>query len=308
MPALSFLDRAYNTFLSAKVREGAERSILAIAILGFLVHLTLIVLADFGIFTSGAGSKMLSNPIVATYTPFSFIIVYEVYMLVYYLPRSITTYISKQYEIITLIIIRRLFKDLGNLEFTSNWFDVNGDLQFTFDLIASLVLFYLLYLFVLKGKQNVLPVKFEVYAQPANLTRFIRFKKGLAVILIQVLLGLALFTFVTWSIDNFSPATSAPLAFKNINNIFFDQFFTILIVVDVILLLFSFFLTKKFHTVIRNSGFIVSTILIRLSFSTDGLVNVVLIVSSVLFGLLILTIHNLYQKMPEIFDNEERDS
>ena len=84
---------------------------------------------------------MLSNPIVATYTPFSFIIVYEVYMLVYYLPRSITTYISKQYEIITLIIIRRLFKDLGNLEITSNWFDISGDLQFTYDLIASLVLF-----------------------------------------------------------------------------------------------------------------------------------------------------------------------
>lgn len=307
MPAISFLDRAYNTFLSAKVRAGAERSILAIAILGFLVHLTLIVLADFGVFTSGAGSKMLSNPIVATYTPFSFIIVYEVYMLVYYLPRSITTYISKQYEIITLIIIRRLFKDLGNLEFTSNWFDINGDLQFTFDLIASLVLFYLLYLFVLKGKQ-VLPVKSELCPQPANLARFIRFKKGLAVILIPVLLGLALYTFVTWSIDNFSPVTSAPLAFKNINSIFFDQFFTILIVVDVILLLFSFFLTKRFHTVIRNSGFIVSTILIRLSFSTEGLVNVVLIVSSVLFGLLILTIHNLYQKMPEIFDNEERDS
>jgi len=38
------------------------------------------------------------------------------------------------------------------------------------------------------------------------------------------------------------------------------------------------------------------------------LVNVVLIVSSVLFGLLILTVHNLYQKMPEIFDNEERES
>jgi len=250
---------------------------------------------------------MLSNPIVATYTPFSFIIVYEVYMLVYYLPRSITTYISKQYEIITLIIIRRLFKDLGNLEITSNWFDISGDLQFTYDLIASLVLFYLLYLFVLKGKQ-ALPAKSEVWPQPANLARFIRFKKGLAVILIPVLLGLALFTFVTWSIDNFSPATSAPLAFKNINSIFFDQFFTILIVVDVILLLFSFFLTKRFHTVIRNSGFIVSTILIRLSFSTEGLVNVVLIVSSVLFGLLILTVHNLYQKMPEIFDNEERES
>jgi hypothetical protein len=100
------------------------------------------------------------------------------------------------------------------------------------------------------------------------------------------------------------PTSGATLPFKNINNIFFDQFFTILIVVDVILLLFSFFLTKRFHKVIRNSGFIVSTILIRLSFSAEGLVSVVLIVSSVLFGLLILSIHNLYEGKPEVFDTD----
>ncbi len=304
MISSSLLDRAYELLLSTRVRQRAERSILGVAILGFLVHLLLIVLADIGVLTVGADSKMLSNPILATYTPFSFIIVYEVYMLVYYLPRSITTYISKQYEIITLIIIRRLFKDLGNLEITSNWFDVRGDLQFTYDLVASLVLFYLLYLFMLKGKQ-ALPERIETSPQPAVLARFIRFKKGLSVLLIPILFILAVYTLVTWSLGAISPSTATPLPFKNINSIFFDQFFTILIMVDVILLLFSFFLTKQFHKVMRNSGFIVSTILIRLSFSTEGLVNVILIVSSVLFGLLILSIHNLYQRKSEVFDNDE---
>ena len=304
MVIASLFDRAYEVLLSPRVRERAEKSILVIAIFGFLVHLLLIALADFGVLTVGADSKLLSNPIVATYTPFSFIIVYEVYMLVYYLPRSITTYISKQYEIITLIIIRRVFKDLGNLEITSDWFDISGDLQFTYDLIASLVLFYLLYLFVLKGKQSA-PENHEDRPQLANLARFIRFKKGLSVLLIPILFGLATYTFVTWSLGTITPNSGTPLPFKNINSIFFDQFFTILIVVDVILLLFSFFLTKQFHKVMRNSGFIVSTILIRLSFSTEGLVNVVLIVSSVLFGLLVLSIHNLYQGKPKFFDTDE---
>jgi hypothetical protein len=40
----------------------------------------------------------------------------------------------------------------------------------------------------------------------------------------------------------------------------------------------------------------VSTILIRLSFSAEGLASVALIVSSVLFGLLVLLIFNQYQK------------
>jgi hypothetical protein len=61
-------------------------------------------------------------------------------------------------------------------------------------------------------------------------------------------------------------------------------------------LLFSFFYTDQFHKVIRNSGFIISTILIRLSFSVDGLLNNCLIISSIAFGLIILWIHNRFEK------------
>jgi hypothetical protein len=91
-------------------------------------------------------------------------------------------------------------------------------------------------------------------------------------------------------------STDGNISFKNINNIFFEQFFTILIVADVILLLFSFFHTDQFHKVIRNSGFIISTILIRLSFATSGLLNTLLILSAIVFGLLILIIFNKFEK------------
>ena len=46
----------------------------------------------------------------------------------------------------------------------------------------------------------------------------------------------------------------------------------------------------------RNSGFIISTILIRLSFAVTGVVNTVVIVSAVLFGLAIIYIHNRFEK------------
>ena len=84
-----------------------------------------------------------------------------------------------------------------------------------------------------------------------------------------------------------------------INNIFFDEFFTILIVVDVLILLASFFYSDRFHTIIRNSGFVLSTILIKISFSVSGILNNVLIVGSVLFGLLILYIHQLFERASE---------
>ena len=69
-----------------------------------------------------------------------------------------------------------------------------------------------------------------------------------------------------------------------------------MIIADVTLLLFSFFHTDDFHKVIRNSGFIISTILIRISFSVTGIINIALIVSAILFGLLMLIIHNKFEK------------
>ena len=62
------------------------------------------------------------------------------------------------------------------------------------------------------------------------------------------------------------------------------------------LLKLDFFYTDQFHKVIRNSGFIISTILIRLSFSVDGFLNNCLIIGSIGFGLLILWIHNRFEK------------
>lgn len=284
----------YQKLLSDKTKKAIEKVILKIAISSFLIHLTLIYLVDFGIISLNSHSDLLKNPIAAIYTPFSFILVYEVYLLVYYLPKSITNYISKQYEIITLIIIRRLFKDLSTLSLSSDWFKIKYDLQFTYDLIASVLLFFLIILFYIKSKKRFRDEKLNVH-QIEGITRFIKIKKVLATSLVPLLFLVAIYSFINWLISTICPITNNIVSFKNINNIFFEQFFTILIIADVILLLFSFFHTDEFHKIIRNSGFIISTILLRLSFSVSGLLNTILIVSAIIYGLLILIIHNKFE-------------
>jgi hypothetical protein len=285
----------YQKLLSDKTKHWGEQLILVIAIASFLIHLAIIYLVDFGIIPITVTSDLLKNPIAAIYTPFSFILVYEVYLLIHYLPKSITTYISKQYEIITLIIIRRLFKDLSSLTLTSDWFTIKYDLQFTYDLIASVLLFFFIYLFYKQSKK-----RYRVIDNTANeregIARFIKIKKYIATALVPVLIIVAVYSFFNWSMSTIYPQTNTKVSFSNINNIFFEQFFTILIIADVVLLLFSFFHTDEFHKVIRNSGFIISTILIRLSFSVSGLLNTLLIVSATIFGLLILIIHNKFEK------------
>ena len=102
----------YAKLLDEKTKKLSEKIIINIAIVSFILHLAVIALNDLNLLGNGISGDMFTNPISAIYTPFSFILVYEVYLLIYYLPKSMTIYIGKQYEIIILIVIRRLYKDL----------------------------------------------------------------------------------------------------------------------------------------------------------------------------------------------------
>ena len=288
---MNLFNKLYQIFLSEYAKKRIEKVILYVALTGFFIHLILIYLSKLGMINFLSESELFKNPISAIYTPFSFILIYEVYLLIYYLPKSFTSYITKQYEIITLIIIRKLFKDLSGLELSSDWFNIKGDLQFTYDILASIILFYLIYQFVKHGaRKSQIPDVNQL-----KIERFIHRKKIIAIVLVPIFFTMALITLFSWTSDISFTSNNLP-SFEKINNLFFDEFFTVLILVDVVLLLISFFYTDKFHKIIRNSGFIVSTILIRMSFGVSGLISTILIVVAILFGLAIITIHNKYEK------------
>lgn len=289
-----WVEQGQRLLLSPNFKMRSERIVLTLAIVSYLCHLLLIALSKQGLIQ--ADISLFSSPISAIYTPFSFILVYEVYLLLFYLPKSTTIYIGKQYEIITLIVIRRIFKDLGELKLVSNWFENASDLQFTYDVVTSLILFMLIYLFYHKVVKRPIAEVDESGLHVGPTSQFVFLKKALALVLVPVLVGLAIYSFSNWVAIVVDDQLSGMAALSNVNTIFFDDFFTILIIVDVLLLLASFYYSDRFHTIIRNSGFVLSTILIKLSFSVSGILNNALIIGSVLFGLLILFIHQLYER------------
>ena len=298
----NIFDFFYAKLLSEKTKHKSEKVIVTIAIISFLLHLLIIGLADFKIIQIYDHSSLLSNPISAIYTPFSFILIYEVYLLVYYLPKSTTIYIGKQYEIITLIIIRRIFKDLSKLEFNDNWFQSKINFNFSLDLLATILLFYLIYKFYKLNKINEAnQIKIQ---KTVSVTNFINLKNIFAMVLIPIFLIMSVYSLSHWIYESFFSISKLVKTIKDVNKIFFDEFFTVLILVEVLILLFSFFLTDKFSKVIRNSGFIISTILIKISFGTDGILNTILIVVAVLFGVIILYIHNKYETQEAVVVNK----
>jgi len=264
-----------------------EKYILYLASLGFVIHLLIILLNNYNLIElSIIETNLFSNPISALYTPFSFILIYEAFLLIYYIPRSFTTAVGKQYEIISLIVIRKIFKDIPLIDLNANWIDNINNQQLIFDLLGVLIIFFLIYLFK-KTKEN-LPVK----SATGKLDRFIASKKFLSIILLPILLIISTISFYNW----FNGVFVNDLFDQNLNYLFFNEFFTILILADVFILLLSFQYTERYSQLIRNTGFIISTILLRLSFSTTGLASILLIISGIVFGLLILLIYNAIEK------------
>ena len=260
-----------------------EKFILISATLGFIIHLLLILLNNNGyVDLSFFQDKLFVNPISAIYTPFSFILIYEAFLLIYFLPRSFTTSIAKQFEIMSLILIRKIFKDIPNVELDDNWIQNENNLQLIYDLAGVLVVFFLIYLF--KKLKEDLP-KLPVHQ---NLDRFISYKKLISLFLVPTLSLLCVFSFLDWYNYVFLGIGTS----SNIDYLFFESFFTILILVDVFILLISFQYTERYSQLIRNTGFIISTILLRLSFSAVGLTSLLLLVSGIVFGLIILLIYN----------------
>jgi hypothetical protein len=185
---------------------------------------------------------------------------------------------------------------MSNLKLTNDWFNVKSDVIFMYDLLAVIILFYLIYKFYKLNKEN--NSSFETNDSIRFKTeKFIIIKKNIATLLVPILLVLSFYSFGDWIYKSFFSNSKLIYDFKDLNKIFFDDFFTILILVDVFLLLFSFLHSDKFSRVIRNSGFIISTIMIKISFGTEGILNIILIVMSVIFGILILAIHNKYDKL-----------
>ena len=277
-----FIDNIFKRVFSETNQNKVERATLWFSMIGFIIHLFLIYAKKYEWFKIPFESSLLIDPISAIYTPFSIILIYEIYLLVVNLPRSFTTSVSKQFEIISLILIRRIFADIPKINLEANWLNTQENIQLIYDVLGVLIIFFLIFLF--NKARSRLPKK----PINPNIQSFVASKKIVSLILLPILIITSFISIYQWIYGLFYLKITS-----DINSIFYNEFFTILILADVLILLLSFQYTERYSQLIRNTGFVICTILIRLSFGVSGLTNVLLIISSVAFGLVILNIYNM---------------
>ena len=276
-------------------RKAIGRWALYLAIFSFIVHLLLHLFRSY--IPGGMDAALLRDPISAIYTPFSILLVYEAYLMIYYLRRSTTIYIAKQYEVISLILIRGLFKDMAALDLKIATWSSQHNLEFAADIILVVLAFYLVYWFYrLSGTYKY--ADFEAMEQKEigpRLKQFIQAKNYLSLVLFVVFVILGFQSFFTWMVPTFQHIEQANMV--AVNAIFFEQFYNFLIISDVIILLLSFLYSDNFPVIIRNSSFVISTIMLKLSFTAEGLLSQILILLGIGFGVLMLHVHNKYKAL-----------
>jgi len=286
------VDSLFNLFFNDQLKKRLESWVIIIASVGFVVHLGLILLVNTNDIVILAGFEdYLANPISAVYTPFSFILIYEVYLLIYYLPRSFAISIGKQFEIISLILIRRVFKDISKINVRSEVLFQTENLALLYDILGILVLFTLIFVY------RYFLIKRKVHKTSVSLTKFRGYKKLLCLLLVPIFIGLASVSFIKWSVDIYHILISGQQKLMDFNTVFYHEFFDILIIVDVLILVASLKFTDRYSLIIRNTGFVITTVLLRVSFNYIGLENVVLMIGAVLFGVSILGVQLLYDKI-----------
>lgn len=276
-------------------RKAIGRWALYLAIFSFIAHLLLHLFRSY--IPGGMEAALLKDPISAIYTPFSILLVYEAYLMIYYLRRSTTIYIAKQYEVISLILIRGLFKDMAALDLKIATWSSQHNLEFAADIILVVLAFYLVYWFYrLSGTYKY--ADFEAMEQKEigpRLKQFIQAKNYLSLVLFVVFVILGFQSFFTWIVPTFQHIEQANMV--AVNAIFFEQFYNFLIISDVIILLLSFLYSDNFPVIIRNSSFVISTIMLKLSFTAEGLLSQILILLGIGFGVLMLHVHNKYKAL-----------
>jgi uncharacterized membrane protein (DUF373 family) len=275
---LEWNKKAFQLSMGDSSEEYIRKVAMVFAVIGFFVHIVVWALFETGNITiTGEASELVKSPLSTLYTPFSILLVYEVYQLIRTIPDSFSSSVGKQYEIATLLVVRDILKRLSEVENSEGW-KISSDLGFL--LVECAAFLVLLYTSLTYFRISSSSEKSEQMAD--NVAIFVEAKRGIANAMLLIFLVTAAYSFYTWvdSVQDGGGSVSRV--------IFFLDFFTFLILADILILLISYWFYTDFGNLARNTGFVLSTVIIRVAISSEGISSMILFTLSGLLGIAIL--------------------
>tara|TARA_B000000557_G_scaffold247252_1_gene230944 strand:- start:2480 stop:3343 length:864 start_codon:yes stop_codon:yes gene_type:complete len=272
------IERGFLAAMGDESDDFVRRGAIVVAIIGFLTHLALWALHSSGrIEILGDSVELVQSPLSALYTPFSILLVYEVYQLIRTIPDSFSSSVGKQYEIATLLVVRDILKRLSEVSKSEGW-EISDDVGFL--LIECAAFIALFYTSLTYHKISTKSDDDEILSD--DVTTFITTKMAVANVMLIVFIAIGGFSLISWIGAVQDGGGSVDRA------IFFLDFFTFLILADILILLISYWFYTDFGNLARNTGFVLSTVIIRVAISSEGVSSMILFTLSGVLGIAIL--------------------
>ncbi len=260
--------------------ERLHRKISTGLALFFLLSITVIEFHRQGILPAPLTNLVPDNHFLAIETAFTVVLILEVISLVFTIPCSFSRSVGKQFELLSLILLRNAFKELSTFTEPISFLGYEESIcHILADGFGALAIFALLgwYYHIQRPMDDDKMQKVALY-------HFVTAKKGISLVL------LIIFSYM-----------GIRAGYRNITGTcgsdFLHEFYTVLVLADILVVLISQCFQPSFYAVFRNSGLALSTLIIRIALAAPPVYNVLLGLAAAVFTILLTYTNRIfYQK------------
>ncbi|MBX6363448.1 MAG: hypothetical protein IRZ00_06235 [Gemmatimonadetes bacterium] len=240
----------------------------------FVGALAIVELNRHGVFPEPLAGLVPLSHFAAVAVAFWMLLMVEVVALVFVLAQSVANSVGKQFELLSLILLREAFLEFGAFGEPITWRHAGDAIVVV---VAEMVGAFLI--FVLLGVYYRLQRHRPITTDEREQAGFVAAKKVIALTLFVA--------FVILAVTDLARYLGGRRTFE-----LFEVYFTILIFSDVLIVLVSLAYTSGYQVIFRNSGFTAATVLIRLTLTAPALIGAGLGVGAALFAVALSAAYN----------------
>lgn len=276
--------RLFDALHHAWERPGMERAIGATLVAAFLGAMVAIELARRGLLPAAVVARLPRSHFAAVGVAFTLLLVVETLSLVFALAQSVADAVGKQFELLSVILLRKTFLAFADVHEPVDWARAAGAApEAVADMTGALLVFVITGLFYRAQRHR------PITTGESEQASFIAAKKGVALALLAA--------FAVMIVDALADAIRGATPAPSVHG-FFEAFYTVLIFSDVLLVLVALCYSSRYAVVFRNSGFAAATLLLRIALTAPPFVNAALGVGAALFGVAVSMAYNVFTTQP----------
>lgn len=256
--AAALFDRVEALWEGARTRRAVAALLAAV----YLAALLAVELSGRGWLPAGLRVRSAHGHYLAVELALTLLLAWEVVGLVLGLAQSVANAAGKQLEIFSLILLRHSFEEFGNLGEPILWEHARGPvLRMLSNATGALLVFVVLGFYYAAQRHR------PFAGSAGDRARFVAGKKAVALVLLGAF---------AW------------LAFRGAfleRGGFFENFYTVLVFADVLIVFLSLRYSSAYHVVFRNSALAVATVLLRIALAAPPYWDAALGVAAAVFAL-----------------------